>query len=164
MRLRPAGFTLIEVIVVMAVLAILAAISIPSYSEYVRRSKRSAARTVLLEAAQYLERNFTVAGCYDFANSSSCVGRGGTAVLIPAAMQRAPSEGAASYEVTWTFSDGGQAFLLTAIPCGAGGSCPPGSDGGFTDPQCGRLSLSNTGLRGASAAANAAAIAVCWQR
>ena len=39
-----------------------AAIAIPSYRDYIVRSKRAAARQVLMEAAQFLERNFTAAG------------------------------------------------------------------------------------------------------
>jgi type IV pilus assembly protein PilE len=65
------GFTLIEALIVVALVAIVAAIAIPNYREYILRSKRSAARQVLMEAGQYLERNYTTAGCYDFADNAS---------------------------------------------------------------------------------------------
>jgi type IV pilus assembly protein PilE len=155
---RSTGFTLIEVMIVVVVAAILAAIAIPSYQDYIVRSKRAAARQVLMEAAQYLERNFTAAGCYDFANTTACLARSGSATVQPSTLLRAPSEGRQSYDVSWTYTNSGAAFMLTATPCG-NASCPGGSDSSFTDATCGTLTLTQTGLRGASGA-----LATCWQR
>jgi type IV pilus assembly protein PilE len=155
---RSAGFTLVEVMIVVAVAAILAAIAIPSYQDYIVRSKRAAARQVLMESAQFLERNFTAAGCYDFANAPSCLARSGSATVQPPALQKAPSEGRQSYVVAWTFTASGAAFTATATPC-ASASCPGGSDSTFADATCGTLTLTQTGLRGASGA-----VATCWQR
>jgi type IV pilus assembly protein PilE len=160
---RPAaGFTLVEVLVVVTVLALLAAVAIPSYQNYVVRSKRALARQVLVEGAQYLERVYTAAGCYDFADAAACAARSGTAVVIPTTLTRAPIDGRMSHSVTWSFSASGQNFTLTAIPCGAGGSCPAGSETSYTDSACGSLSLTHTGQRGASAAG--ADVGTCWQR
>lgn len=157
-RQRAKGLTLIELMIVVAVAAIIAAIAIPSYQEYVVRSKRSAARQVLMEAAQYLERNYTAAGCYNFRDTVSCIVQAGSATTVPSTLQRAPSEGRASYLVAWALSR--DAFTLTATPCGdAGGACPAGSDATFKDPACGALTLTQTGLRGAGGD-----LATCWQR
>ncbi|WP_439844578.1 type IV pilin protein, partial [Aeromonas veronii] len=62
------GFTLIELMIVVAVVAILAAIAYPSYNNYMAAAKRAEAKAVLLEAAQYLEREFTANGNYDAGN------------------------------------------------------------------------------------------------
>lgn len=157
---RAAGFTLVEALIVVALLGILAAIAIPSYRDYVVRSKRAAARQVLLEAAQYLERIYTTAGCYDFSTTPACLARSGPATVQPEALSRAPSEGRASYVVHWSIGDGGQAYRLTATPCAdAGGACPAGADASFSDPECGALTLTQTGLRGAGGP-----VATCWQR
>ncbi|WP_305073697.1 type IV pilin protein [Propionivibrio sp.] len=48
---KRAGFTLIELMVAVAVIGILAAIAFPSYQDYIRRSKRAAAKAVLSDLA-----------------------------------------------------------------------------------------------------------------
>jgi type IV pilus assembly protein PilE len=157
---RRQGFTLIEAMIVVALLAIILAIAIPSYRDYVIRSNRSAARQVLMEAAQYLERNYTAAGCYNYRDTPSCRAQSGEETVKPSTLLRAPSEGKQSYVVTWTYANNGQEYTLTATPCGdADPSCPAGSDAGFKDPKCGALTLTQTGLRGA-----AGDLATCWQR
>jgi type IV pilus assembly protein PilE len=159
-RCGGAGFTLIEAMIVVAIAAILAAVAIPSYREYVVRGKRAAARQVLMEAAQFLERNFTAAGCYDFADIASCLARSGQATVRPSTLLRAPSEGRQSHAVAWAFGASGLAYTLTATPCGAAGAnCPAGAETAFVDSDCGALTLTQTGLRGAGGS-----LATCWQR
>lgn len=62
---RAKGFTLVEVLIVVAMVAILASIAYPSYSTSVRKTHRSEAIAVLLEAAGRQEKaygqNFTYA-------------------------------------------------------------------------------------------------------
>ena len=161
--LRETGFTLVEVMIVVALVGIIAIIAIPSYQDYILRSKRSSARQVLMEAAQYLERNYTTAGCYDYADTAACLARSGTATVQPSTLLRAPSEGKQSYEVTWTYANAGQGYTLTATPCGASGtSCPSGAEATFVDPACGALTLTQTGLRGM--VGGSSDVATCWQR
>jgi type IV pilus assembly protein PilE len=155
---RPRGFTLIEVMIVVALVAIVAAIAVPNYREYIIRSQRSAARQVLVEAAQYLERVHTFSGCYNFADTPSCIAGAGSATVVPSTLRRSPAEGRTTYLVTWALASA--SFTLTAIPCAAAGdACPSGADTSFNDPTCGSLSLTQTGLRGASGS-----VATCWQR
>lgn len=153
-----AGFTLIELVVAMVVIAILAAVAIPNYSAYVTRSKRSAAKTVLLDTANFLERAYTTNGCYSKTTANDCVNNSGPNRTVAVV---APAEGRPSYRVELSALDR-TSFTLTAVPCGSGPTlaCPPGSDN-FTDAECGTLQLANTGARTVTGTAPAA---TCWQR
>ena len=54
-----AGFTLVETMIVVVILSILAAIGYPSYIEYVVRSHRQAARAALYQVADRQEQFFS---------------------------------------------------------------------------------------------------------
>jgi type IV pilus assembly protein PilE len=139
---RSHGFTLVEVVVVMAIIGILTAIAIPSYSEYVRRGQRAEARTVLLEAAQFMQRFYSANDRYDQS-------RAGAAVALPAGMQQVPALGAARYAVSLN-AVSTTAYTLQAAPVG-----------GMTADKCGTFTLTSVGRRdvvGASASAED-----CWR-
>jgi type IV pilus assembly protein PilE len=151
---RARGFTLMELMITVVIIAVLASIAIPSYVAYVERGKRAAARSALLAAASFLERNFTTV--------AACQAQSGTALALPDALTRAPAEGRASYTVTVSYAGSatGQAFELTATPCGSAGTCPAGSDP-FKDAGCGALTLNQAGARGRSGSED---LSICWQR
>jgi type IV pilus assembly protein PilE len=153
------GFTLVELLVVIVIAGIFAAIAIPNYTAYVNRSKRAAAKTVLLDAANALERNYTTNGCYNRTSVANCQAQAGAAPAVPTV---APAEGRASYAITVDFSGSatGQTYTLTATPCGTAGTCPAGSEP-FTDAECGNLTLTQAGVRGITGSGT---VAACWQR
>jgi type IV pilus assembly protein PilE len=180
MRRSPlAGFTMIELLIAVVVVAILAAIAIPSYSAYVVRGQRAAAKAALQQAAQYLERNYTTSGCYNYIAPTDCAGQSGApTVVLPAALTSSPSEGPATYRVgvaTFTppstsFSNG-QYYQLSAAPC-ATSATACASGGTFSDPTCGALTLDNTGLQGIDTSGtgtqtpvtSGTTVSTCWQR
>ena len=51
MKEKQAGFTLIELMIVVVIVAILAAIAIPSYENQMKKGRRAAAQTFLLDIA-----------------------------------------------------------------------------------------------------------------
>jgi len=70
---RSAGFTLIELMIAVAIIGILASIAYPSYQRYVQDSRRVDAHAGLMQAAQQLERCYTVSASYsgcDFTTTS----------------------------------------------------------------------------------------------
>jgi type IV pilus assembly protein PilE len=95
-RRRCSGFTLIELMIAVAVIAILVKVAYPSYLEYLKRSYRSAAQSLMLDLAnreqQYLLDNRSFIG-------------GGSAVttLLPVGV---PAEVSAYYTVTITATAG----------------------------------------------------------
>ncbi|WP_269320549.1 type IV pilin protein [Billgrantia saliphila] len=64
-----AGFTLLELLIAVAVIGILASIAVPSYQRYVEGSRRTDAHAGLMQAAQQLERCYTVNSTYSGCSS-----------------------------------------------------------------------------------------------
>jgi type IV pilus assembly protein PilE len=73
---RPAGFTLVELMVVVAIATILFALAVPSYMSYVRQSRRTEARTAVLDLAGREERYFSTNGA-TYANTTANLGYSG---------------------------------------------------------------------------------------
>jgi len=166
------GFTLIDLMIAVAVVAILVAIAVPGYSAYVTRSQRGAAKAALLQASQYLERNYTAYGCYDYDTTAAACAA--TAALPN---PNAPNSGGVyTYQLTVQFpAPVGQSFQLAAAPCGTSATACPAAPASkpFTDTQCGALLLDNTGQQaidpsGAGSWAGAdtvpSDVTNCWQR
>lgn len=158
-RHKHQGFTLMELLAALTILGILAAIAIPNYTAYINRGKRAAAKVDLLATAAQLERNYTTNGCYNFTTVAECRAQAGTAPVLPAT---SPGEGRAHHAITVDYSASatGQAFTLSATPCGTAGTCPTGSEA-YTDADCGVLTLAHTGVRTSSGSAT---LETCWRR
>ncbi|OYW35384.1 MAG: type IV pilin, partial [Hydrogenophilales bacterium 12-61-10] len=117
-------------------------------TQYVQRANRAEARTMLLENAQFLERNFTTANRYDMQSD-------GLTAINNAALPRtqSPASGAAKYNITVSMCAApAQDFELSATPTGS-----------MAGDSCGTLKLTNTGRQGAAGQWSPnASVADCW--
>jgi len=135
---RTGGFTLIELMIAIAILAIIMGIAIPSYNQWVLKSGRADAQTVLMQGAQTLERCYTRFSAY---NDAACqIGQGDTVM----------SE-SDKYQMTATTVTANQ-FLLTAVPQG----------GQTNDTECGNFTLNHQGQKGAKGGTDDAVVDECW--
>ena len=146
---RPGGFSLIELMVVVAIATILFAVAVPSYLTYIRQSRRTEARTAVLDLAGREERFFSTNGAtysvtpaqLGYTALPAAIGGGyyQLAVCSPAC---APSAVAApSYTVTAT---------------------PVAGQTQARDTQCASFSVDSTGRQFAVDSTGADATQFCW--
>ena len=63
-RFGPSGFTLLEVMIVVVIVAVLAAIAYPSYQEHLKKGRRAAAQSYLMDLAQRQQQYLLDARAY----------------------------------------------------------------------------------------------------
>ena len=131
-----AGFTLIELLIAVAVVGILMSLAVVSYEFATTRARRATAQGCLAEAAQALERHYTLHFTYVGAPAPAC-----------------------SADVTEYYVVGFDAgeptattFRIRAVPQGAQADA---------DTTCGTLSLDHAGIRLAGAG-DADTVQACW--
>ena len=141
------GFTLIELMITVAVVGIITAIALPSYSEYVRRSRRSDARVVLLQSAQFMERFLTENDRYDLRRD------GVTPVALPSTISPSGTSGS---QVMYNISVSAvtrTSYTLQAVP--VVGNAMDGD-------VCGSYIIDNLGVK--SNANNSRTTIDCWSK
>lgn len=150
-RYRSGGFTLIDLMIVVAIISILTAIVIPGYQEAMRKLRRAEARAALLQLAQDQERYFSQTGSY-----------------MPFDIKSTNAE-AMKFKAFSGTTASSSAYELSGVAC-AGDSASnclvliakPGTanvNANYTDPVCGSLTLSTTGIK---ATQPETAAGKCW--
>jgi type IV pilus assembly protein PilE len=120
---RRRGFTLIEVMIVVAVIGILVGVAYPSYQDYLQKTRRADAQTVMLENAQALERFYITGNTYAGA---------------PLLADKSPKDGSTRhYGITIAADE--TSFTLTATP-----------EGSQADDRCGTMTLTHNGVKNAA--------------
>ena len=123
---RPAGFTLIELMIVVAIVAILAAVAYPSYTESVRKGKRASAKAKMTEVAGRLQQFYSEQpSAASYTTDLSKLNYGATL-----------SSEAKAHLITVEAGPGGiaSAYKIVATPAP-----------GHPDPKCPALSLNSLG-------------------
>lgn len=103
------GFTLIEIMIVVVIVAILATIAYPSYQEQVRSARRADAQSVLMQAAQFMERFHTLHARYHQDSS-------GTSVTLPNNLTSSPTESGNSFYTIALVNVDASSYTLRATP------------------------------------------------
>jgi type IV pilus assembly protein PilE len=153
--IRQSGFSLIELIIAVAIVGILAKLAYGSYQGSIQKSRRTQAKAVLSEAAQFMERNMTLYNCYNYATQSECVAGTGTALTLPTSWTSIPSGGA---YYTVAFASGfptATAYTLTATPISGSTQA--------TDA-CGTFTLTHQNVRGVTSNTSGTTAIDCWGR
>ena len=126
------GFTLIELLIALACVGALASLAWPSYQSLVLRSKRTQARTSLLQAAHWFERAASANGSYPLTSD------------VPTSVLQMEGQ---HYKMTVTSTS--QSYTLSATPLGTRAL-----------DACGTLTVNQLGVRNVQGASQTAA--QCW--
>ena len=139
------GFTLIEMMIVVLVIAILAAIAIPIYQKYVQESRRTAAKTGLMDLASREEKYFSTNNKYTGNLTLLGYAGSGTSITVP---NNTPTTDYYTITVTPAGTSSSD-FTAQAVPIA-----------GSTQQSdvCGNYTLTDLGVQGNSVTPNTG----CW--
>ena len=142
------GFTLIELMITVAIIGILLRIAYPAYNNAVVKSRRSEAKTALLDLAQREERFLATSNQYS--TSAPELGFAST-MTITASAPMTVSVGTASNYTIEVVTSGPTFFTATARPTGPQKT---------KDLQCQNFVLDSTGVQSISGGTSTASD--CW--
>lgn len=131
------GVTLVEVMIVVVIVGIMAAVAYPAYQEHVLRASRVSAGACLVELAQFMERTYTQNMSYNPVGFD-----------LPTLSCQIDTATRYSYSVD---NHSARTYTLSATPQG-----PQASD------DCGTLTLTQTGQKGAAGGTDATVVQKCW--
>jgi type IV pilus assembly protein PilE len=151
-RANSFGFSLIELMVVVAIAGILLAIAIPAYNTSIRKSRRTEAKTTLVDLAGREERYYDTNN-NAYTASPTALGYSATATTFPMTV------GSGYYSVSVTapavVAPAAPTYLITAVPI---------TVDQLKDTSCLYFSIDNLGNQLAGASAGAAVSgSPCWQ-
>lgn len=136
MKHRTAGFSLVELLTVILIVGVLAGIAVPSYNAQVRKSRRTEARTALLDLAGREERLFSTTNAYS--DKPVDLGYGNDAAVFPLKV------GSEYYQVSVAVTAGANpTFTLTASPVTGKGQDKDGDCASFVVVQTGKQTSTN---------------------
>jgi len=144
---KHAGFSLLELLIVITIIAILATLAVTSYQGNIRKARRADAKTVLMETALFLERNYTETNSYNQLPDGNPLGNS----ALP--FSEAPVDGNRKYyDIRFLATPTTYAFTVDAIP----------KNGQEKDTLCATLSINEKGEKKISSTSGS--VDECWAR
>ena len=142
---RIAGFTLIELMIAVAIIAIVVRLAYGQYTSQITRAKRSAVESFMVSVAAREEQSMLNSRSY-FAIATGATAEW-TAVNITV-----PADVGSNYTVTVTANNAATppSYTVTAVPQGNQAN---------NDKQCGTVTYTQAGVKGASLGS----VANCWR-
>jgi type IV pilus assembly protein PilE len=141
---RARGFTLTELMVTIGIATVLAAIALPSYMGSVRKSRRTEARTALLDLATRAERFYSTTNSYLDASNA----------LTPADL---------GYAGGWPISVGSGYYTVNVVATATTVAFTATAAGSQTaDTQCNQFSVNETGAQSALDSSGNTTTDTCW--
>ncbi len=140
-RTKLAGFTLIELMVTVGIVAILGTIAMSTYTKQVQKSRRTDARSAVLDLAGREEKLFSTTNAYSATPSD--LGYAAVGVNFPVTV------GSGYYQVTVAVPNPPVSYLITATPLGTQ----------LNDTACASLSVDQLGSQASTGTDTASN---CW--
>jgi type IV pilus assembly protein PilE len=140
-KIASSGFTLIELMITVAVVSILATVASAVYTNEVQKSRRTDARSALLDLAGREEKLFSITNAYSATPSDMGYAAVGTPFPI--------TVGSGYYQVSATIANPPVSYLITATAIGSQ----------VGDTQCATLSVDQTGAQTSTGTGTAS---MCW--
>ncbi|MGH8158331.1 MAG: type IV pilin protein [Rhodanobacter sp.] len=146
------GFTLIELMIVVAIVAILAAIAIPAYQKQILQSRRTSAKTALLDLSGREERYYAANNTYDASLSDLGYAATGGALQVP----NSSNEDYYSVAIAVTAAAGTTpaSYVATAVPVNSQAADATGG--------CGTYSITDLGVQGNTGTNTGPGGSGCW--
>jgi type IV pilus assembly protein PilE len=135
------GFTLVELMITVAIVAILATIAMANYTSQIQKSRRTDARSAVMDLAGREEKLFSTTNAYSGAPSD--LGYGAVGAVFPITV------GSGYYQVSVTVASPPISYLITATAFGSQAS----------DTKCITLSVDQFGSQTSTGTETAA---TCW--
>jgi type IV pilus assembly protein PilE len=135
------GFTLVELMVTVSIVSILATIAMVSYTSQIQKSRRTDARSAVMDLAGREEKLFSTTNAYS--GTPSDLGYGAVGAVFPITV------GSGYYQVSVTVANPPISYLITATAFGSQ----------VSDTKCTTLSVDQFGSQTSTGTETAA---TCW--
>jgi type IV pilus assembly protein PilE len=149
MQRASSGFSLIELMIVCVIIAILGSIAIPSYNTYIRQSRRTEAKTALMDLAAREERYLATQSVYTSSGTALQYATG-----FPVATANYYNLNVAPTSVNLPTSSAPATFTATATP--SAGSTQ------LKDTNCQTFQIDQTGKQTSTNSSGADSTSTCW--